>query len=125
VGIHPFQMYKPPSPPSEREAVKYTARQVSDTIVRNYVGNDSTELAAALKNSLEQSLRDVLPAPVAVRIVEEDEDMQIVRHIHEEPLDLIQVEVQVTLDKPLEYLLIEFQAGASDERLGIQFVPVE
>ena len=108
-----------------RDGTKAAVVEAVEGAVRNYLGNDSQQLSAFVKEVLEERLRDILPQTFAVRIVEEDEDMQIVRHIHEEPNDIIQVEVTATLDTPMKYLVLHLNSGSVDERLGIEFVSAD
>jgi len=108
-----------------RSGTKAAVIEAVEGAVRNYLGNDSKQLSDYVKMALHARLDDILPQTVNVRILEEDEDMQIVRHIHEEPNDTIQVEVTVTLATPMKYLVLHINSGSVDERLGIKFVSTD
>lgn len=88
--------------------------------VNEYIGRNSEELIRTLKSNLEAALHHMLPVGITARIVEEDADMQLVRHIHEEPNDVVQIEVQ--LEMPVKYLVLQLEP--INERLGIALLPV-
>ena len=104
-------------------ATKYAVEMAARAAVSNYIGTSAAEFSSLAKQALEAQIRQILPATVVVTIVEEDEDIQLVRYIHEEPADFIQVEIRMTLDKPLKYLMLEFSPELPNERLGVKFVP--
>jgi hypothetical protein len=103
--------------------MRNVARGAAEAAAYDYSGSSSNELIARVKQAVEAQLRNVTSAAIFVEVIEEDEDMKLVRYIHEEPLDFIQVQVTATLDKPLKYLVIEFSPEPPHEKLGIEFVP--
>lgn len=105
-----------------RGDTKAIVTEIVQSAVRSHAGQDVERLSAHIKAVLEEQLRDALPQTIVAKVVEEDEDMKIVRHIHEEPQDTIQVEVTATLATSLKYLVLHIDSGSCDERLEIQFV---
>ena len=83
-------------------------RKVGESLIRNSVVGPPDQVMRNLKNALYEQLEQILPATSSFRIVEEDEDMQLVRHIHEETNDTIQLEV--TLGTPIRYLAIHINS---------------
>ncbi len=104
--------------------VRHEIQKVTRSIVNCHAG--STErLISKITSGLEQTLNtlDLLPAGVQVRVVEEDENMRIVRQIHEEPIDEIVVHADIRLQRPIEYIILEISPG--DKKLDVRITSNE
>ena len=106
-----------------KDTFREVVREVVDTTVRNFIVGPPERLFHSLKSTLDGRLRYILPAATSIKIVEEDENMQLVRYIHEEPNDIIQFEIAMAV--PVKYLVIHLNMETVDERLGLKFVPAD
>ena len=101
--------------------VGYVKSIIQSTVtdaVNNFIGQNPEDLTDRVKKVLLEQMRDLFPATVSVEIVEEDEDMKIVRKIHEEPDDMVRL--NITYPVPMKYLVLQINGGETEQRIGIE-----
>jgi hypothetical protein len=106
-----------------KDNIRSIVEEVATVSAHNYVGKDVEQLLSYVQNEVLHRLHYNLPAGWNPSFTEEDEDIQVVRQIHEETHDFIGV--PVFIDMPVKYLVLHINEESVDARLGIKFYPYD